>query len=220
MKYRSDNNAWDEISKAENSNQSGQIAKLIIPLQQIRFMSFFRNIQQFFINSEINKELAHSDREKKFNSFDKARSIGILYKVGEEKDQIEFSAFVLRLQNEKKEVKSMGLVKYKDIPHYCYPKLYYDYITTRNINLIRKPTGEKVTDFINKDFDILINFDTEDDISLKYIAGFSKAKCKVGIFNESHQAIYDLMINIEKGCPFNELAEHYLTYINMFSQSK
>jgi hypothetical protein len=181
-------------------------------------MSFFHNIQDWILASHLKKEMARSVRDKKFISFEKARSIGILYKVGEEKDQIEFSDFVNRLKNEKKEIKALGLLKYKDIPHYCYPKLSYDYITTRNINWMKKPTGEKVTDFIAKEFDILINFDTTLNPSLNYIAGMSHAKCKVGWFCESNKIIYDLMINTTADCPFNELAEHFLTYINMFSQ--
>jgi hypothetical protein len=181
-------------------------------------MSFFGNIQEYLLASDLKKELARSVRDKKFISFEKSRSIGILYKVGEEKDQIEFSAFVTRLKEEKKEIKALGLIKYKDIPHYCYPKLSYDYVTTRNINWMKKPTGEKVSDFIAKDFDILINFDTTLNPSLNYIAGLSHAKCKVGLFHESNKAIYDLMINTNPDCPFQELAEHFLTYINMFSQ--
>jgi len=181
-------------------------------------MSFFRNIQEYLLASELKKELARSARDKKFISFEKSRNIGIIYKVGEEKDQIEFSEFVSRLQNDKKEVKALGIIKYKDIPHYCYPKLSYDYVTRRNINWMRKPTGEKVTDFIQKEFDLLINFDTTHDIALNYIAGFSHAKCKVGLFHENNEAIYDLMIDTDINCPFKELAEHYLTYINMFSQ--
>jgi hypothetical protein len=181
-------------------------------------MSFFRNIQEYLLAADLKKELARSTRNKKFLSFENSRSIGLIYKVGEEKDQIEFSAFVNRLQNEKKEIKALGILKYKDIPHYCYPKLSYDYVTTRNINWMRKPTGEKVYDFIHKEFDILINFDTTMDLSLNYIAGLSNAHCKVGVFHENNEAIYDLMINTDINCPFKELAEHYLTYINMFSQ--
>lgn len=181
-------------------------------------MDIFRRIQRYLLDFEIKKELIRSDRDKKFSSFEKSRTIGIIYKVGEEKDQIEFSAFVSKIQLKKKEVKALGIIKYKDIPHYCYPKLSYDYVTTRNINLIKKPTGDKVTDFINKDFDILINFDTTDDPTLNYIAAFSKAKCKVGVFSETYKDIYDMMINIETDCSFNELSEHYLKYLNMFSQ--
>ncbi|MEI6854385.1 MAG: hypothetical protein WCL06_16170 [Bacteroidota bacterium] len=182
-------------------------------------MSFFQKIQEYLLTADLKKELLRSARDKKFISFDKSRSIGILYKVGEEKDQIEFSAFVTRLKEEKKEIKALGMIKYKDIPHYCYPKLSYDYVTTKNINWIRKPTGEKVSDFINKPFDILINFDTTADLSLNYIAGLSIAKCKVGIFHENNKAIYDLMIETDNNCSFKELSAHYLTYINMIAQN-
>ena len=181
-------------------------------------MSFFHNITDMLLASQLKKEMSRSVREKKFISLEKTRSIGLLYKVGEEKDQIEFSTFVSKLQADKKEVKALGLINYKDIPHYCYPKLAYDYLTKRNINLMKKPTGEKVTDFINASFDILINFDTTNDISLNYIAGLSKAKCKVGLFHEKNQAIYDMMIKTETDYSFKQLADHYLTYINMFSQ--
>ena len=181
-------------------------------------MSFFRHIQDLILASQLKKEMARTHRDKKFNSFVNSRSIGILYMVGEEKDQIEFTAFVTKLKEEKKEIKALGLLKYKDIPHYCYPKISYDYITTRNINWMKKPTGEKVHDFINKEFDILINFDTTRNASLNYIAGLSHAKCKVGLFHEINKPIYDLMIDVQAGCPFQELGQHYINYINMFSQ--
>ena len=181
-------------------------------------MSFFRHIQDLILASHLKKELARTHRDKKFTSFEKSRSIGILYIVGEEKDQIEFSNFVNELKTEIKEIKALGIIKYKDIPHYCYPKLSYDYVTTRNINWIKKPTGEKVHDFIHKEFDILINFDTTLNPSLNYIAAASHAKCKVGLFHENNKAIYDLMIDVHAGCSFRELGQHYINYINMFSQ--
>ena len=124
------------------------------------------------------------------------------------------------LQNEKKEIKALGIVGYKDIPHYCYPKLSYVYLTLTNLNWFRKPTGEKLADFVKKDFDILINFDTTSDLTLQYIAALSRAKCKVGVFNEKHKDIYDMMLNVDADYPFKELSEQYLTYINMFSQQK
>lgn len=180
-------------------------------------MGLVQKFQLYLLLSELKKELNHSNRIKKFNGLDSAKTIGIIYQVGEEKDQIEFTGFVGRLQSDKKEVKALGIVPYKNIPHYCYPKLAYDYITTKNLNWFKKPTGDKVKDFIDKEFDILINFDTTNNPTLTYIAGMSKAFCKAGMYKKNNEKIYDLMLENIESLNFIELSDYFMKYINMFS---
>ncbi len=177
----------------------------------------FESVRKYFWNAEIQKRLPKLAREKKMIHPANAKSIGILYNVGEEKDYLIVTDFVGRLQNEKKEVRILGWTNLKDPPHYCYPRLMFDYITKRNINWFYKPSGEKISDFINKDFDILLNIDTTGNPSLTYAAALSAARLKVGIYSESNQPYYDLMISLEETPDIPELIEQMMTNIAMFA---
>jgi len=180
----------------------------------------FESIRRYFWNAEIKKRLPRVARAKKIIHPSQARTIGIIYNVGEEKDYIQVTNFVGKLQGEKKEVRTLGWVNYKDTPHYCYPRLMFDYITKRNINWFYKPSGEKISDFINKDFDILFNIDITDNPSLTYATALSQAKLKVGIFSEKNKEYFDLMISMEKVPAIPELIDQMMANLAMFADKK
>lgn len=178
----------------------------------------FERIRNYFWNAEIQKRLPRLNRSKKITHPADAKSIGIIYNVGEEKDYITITGFVSQLQNDKKEVRTLGWINLKEPPHYCYPRLMFDYITKRNINWYKKPSGEKITDFINKEFDILLNIDTTDNLSLLYATALSRAKLKVGVYSEKKKDYLDLMISLDTTLGISELFEEMMANIAMFAQ--
>ncbi|MEI6765781.1 MAG: hypothetical protein WCM76_09080 [Bacteroidota bacterium] len=169
---------------------------------------------------QYNREAGRNTRNKLMTSLAEAKSIGILYNVEDEQLNQRFTAFVSRLQSERKEVRTLGFIKYKDTPHYCFPKLMSDYVTRRTTTWYGKPFGDKVRDFANKEFDILFNLDLQDNPTLLYITGISQAKLKVGKFNEAHTSFFDLMIAAEAGVSVESFCEQVITYMNMIKTSR
>lgn len=53
--------------------------------------------------------------------------------------------------------------------------------------------SQSLNDFVNKEYDVLINFYNEEKLALNYVAAASKAKFKVGYANIDHR-INDLVI--------------------------
>ncbi|MCK9613065.1 MAG: hypothetical protein PHR81_11035 [Bacteroidales bacterium] len=180
----------------------------------------FEKLRTYFLNNEIKNKLPKIVREKKLTHPDYAKTIGIIYTVGEENEYVAITNFVSRLQAGKKEVRTLGWVNYKNLPHYCYPRLMFDYVTKKNINWYQKPLGEKVVDFINKDFDILMNIDNSDNPSLAYAAALSAAKLKVGVFSETNRKFYDLMISLEEKPEPIVLAQQMLEQIAMLGSKQ
>ncbi|HNW89535.1 MAG TPA: hypothetical protein PKN48_07710 [Bacteroidales bacterium] len=178
------------------------------------------SIRKYFWNAEIKNKFPKLIRSKKIIHPSDAKSIGIIYNVGEEKDYLVITRFAGQLQNDKKEVRTLGWINLKDPPHYCYPRLMFDYITKRNINWFYKPSGEKINDFIEKDFDILLNTDTTNNPSLTYVTALSKAKLKVGLFSEKNKEFFDLMISIEKIPEIQVLIDQMMLNIAMFAEKK
>lgn len=146
-----------------------------------------------------------------------ARKVGILYTLENVPDYEKVSAFVSQLQQENKEVKALGFVKTKSLIQRFLPKLSYDFFSKRDLSWFYRPVHKKVRDFIDKEFDLLIDLSLSDSFPLKYISGLSKAVCRVGRFSEGNTSYYDLMIAAKPAVTFDEYLlqiRHYLTIIN------
>ena len=151
------------------------------------------------------------------SNLEEARTIGILYVLNDVPDYELIEGFVTRLQKEHKEVKALGYVRNKNLISRFLPKLSYDFISRRDITWFYKPLHTKVKDFIERDFDILIDLNLQDFFPLKYISGLSRAKGRVGSFSDENMEFYDLMLETRQGVTMNEYIEqihHYLTVIN------
>lgn len=177
----------------------------------------FTRIRILIGKYNLKKELPRIIRKRKMINLKDARKIGILYILDEVPDYDRVSEFVAKLQHDRKEVKALGFVKNKSLISRFLPKLSYDFFSKKDLNFFYKPFHNNIKDFIEKEFDILIDLSIKDSLPLKYISGLSVALCKVGRFSDEDLACFDLMIDVRKGTGISEYIEqvvHYLSIIN------
>ena len=95
------------------------------------------------------------------------------------------------------------------------PMLQFDFFFLKDLNWYYKPQNYIIKNFLEKDYDILINLCTSNCVPVKYLAGGSKAKFKVGKY-EQDLSIYDMMIDVKKDTLSALITEvkHYLNLIN------
>lgn len=162
------------------------------------------------------KEHQRSERRCKMTNLDDAKRIGILYSLDDVPDYDRVSEFVSKLQGDHKEVKALGFVKNKNLVQRFLPKLSYDFFSKRDLTWFYKPIHSQVKDFIEKEFDLLIDLSLQDQFPLKYISGLSRALCRVGKYSEENTDYYDLMIDLKPTTTSEEYlgqVQHYLTVI-------
>ena len=114
-------------------------------------------------------------------------------------------------------LKALGFVKNKNLVQRFLPKLSYDFFSKRDLTWFYKPIHAQVRDFIDKEFDLLIDLSMQDNFPLKYIAGLSNAMLRVGKYSEENTQYYDLMIDTSSTMTSDEYLgqiRHYLTIIN------
>lgn len=170
-------------------------------------------IGKYFLRAELSKHQRH----RKLTNLKNAKKIGILYTLDDVAEYETVSGFVSSLQQDHKEVKALGFVKNKLLVDRFLPKLSYDFFSKKDINWFFKPIHTKVRDFIEKDFDILIDLSMKDSLPLKFISGLSVAHCRIGRFSEENKACYDIMIDLQKPLSLHDYILqiiHYLTVIN------
>ena len=90
----------------------------------------------------------------------------------------------------------MGYIDEKRVPYYCLQQLSADYFSKKEVNWCGKPSFVQLQDFINKEFDILIDFSRNDLPPLRYVLSTTSAKLLIGA-NEYAQNLYDIFIKDE-----------------------
>ena len=178
-------------------------------------MQFVEDIKQKVGDFFFKRELKSNPRQREVNNLHTAQSIGILYDATEMEDMLKVSEFVNTLFQTKKDVKALGFVNLKELTHHHMPMLQFDFFFLKDLNWYYKPQNYIIKNFVEKDYDILINLCDSACIPIRYLAGKSQAKFKVGKYEEDID-LYDMMIDVKENTLSALIKEihHYLTVIN------
>lgn len=179
-----------------------------------------RKIKEKLLRKKITGEQKRNIRNKKLLPWDEIRTIGILYQVPEEADYVKFTDYVSRLHADRKEVMTLGMTPTKEVPHYCYPKLYFSYFSRKEVNWMGKTSGTALNDFIPREFDLLINLDQTGNQVFDCIAGLSRARLKTGVYKQEFSMVYDLMISTDKTLGNDELLDEVRRWIHSLCPAK
>lgn len=170
----------------------------------------------------LKREAARTSRERKVINLDKASTIGIIYFLPDEPTYRKISAYVKKLQDSGKSVKALGYVESKRLTGQFLPKLSYDFLYPSGLAWNYKPVSTAARDFMESDYDILIDLSIEDYLPLLHIIAISKAKFKAGMQSDRRSRYLDLMISLGKKDGLDELIkqiDHYLSIINKTNES-
>ncbi|MFH1005223.1 MAG: hypothetical protein V1781_07000 [Bacteroidota bacterium] len=180
-------------------------------------MNLIQNIKNILGNYYLKHKMKSLHRNKAFINLEQAKTIGIVFDATEEENLELVKKYIAYLREMKKKVKAIGYFDQKQIPSFVYSKLEYDFFCSSELNWYNVPSVVYVENFLNDEFDILIDLNLDDCFPLRYISSLSKAKFKVGGKSEQNSSIFDLMIEIDlsKGIKyFLRTIDTYLFIIN------
>jgi len=162
----------------------------------------------------LSKKIAGSVKRNSSSSLqvnNPIKTVGILVK---ENSKFDFEG-LKRLQ---KQIpigsKNFSVLTYK-IQNETYNEFRGAFFYEKHVSLTGKIKSKEVSDFLNQEFDMLIDYTAADTIFAKFLTAMSKAKFKVGYFTEDEN-LYDLMINvpIDNTKEFNNELIKYLKILN------
>ncbi len=160
-------------------------------------MKLVDNLRAKAGNYFLEKEIVQQHRAAKVCNLSDARDIGIIFQASSPFVFDIIKEFAKTLQGNKTEVSALGFANNdRFIDHYLFRKG-FDFFTQKDLNWFYKPNGEQVEYFLSKPFDILISLNLENGLPQQFIVTRSKAKFKIGVYNESFQ-MFDLMLDISK----------------------
>jgi hypothetical protein len=185
-------------------------------LQKIRYKAGY-----YFLHKGISSLV----RNKKLVNINSAGSVGILFELTDELVYYSIQKYFQKLQEKKIKVKALGYASNKLVTNQFLPVLSFDFFDSRQLNWFYIPKATCVQDFIETDFDICINIASENVFPLKFIAGMSRSRLKVGAYEKEMPgqkykelaAIYDIMLLSGENhdqIAFLEQIHEYLTILN------
>lgn len=173
-------------------------------------MSFLRNIQLRLHYYRLNSKMKRSAVERYSMSFDKAKSIGILYDATQPDNEAIVKKYRKNLQQSGKKVEMLAYVHEPqdatDESHQVH------YLHRKQLTWSLEPKGSIVEQFINTPFDILLGLHIESSQPLEYIAALSKAHLRVGQYRDSREYCYDLIIDT----PQNDNLQNFIGQVDYY----
>jgi len=176
------------------------------------FRTLKENIGYYFLEKKIGK----IKRNPVFLNLKDAKSIAIVANMDTVEKYKIISKFVDSLKQEGKTVFVLALVKNEEFQKFFAKGTSILFFSKKNTTWYGKPRNIKYKEFIDNQFDILIDVSMTQIITMQYIVGLSKAKFKVGKFYEK-RSYADFMITLkpeDKLSFFIDQIKHYLTTIN------
>jgi hypothetical protein len=178
--------------------------------------SLIENIKRSVANYVLKKKLSHLTRDKKLVNLHSARTIGIIYNVNSQTTFQIVKTLVKELTSRQRQVVALGFVNRKSIPNYCIAANSGYHFNLKDLNWFGAPNNDYIREFINKEFDILIDLSLDDLFVFKYISGLSRSKFKVGLHSDAHLDCFDLMIKMDQTASLESFIEQIIHYLVIF----
>lgn len=162
---------------------------------------------------KLKQEIKKISRKNKSVSLKAAQYIGILVTVENQTQLTEVENVAIELQKANKKVRLLAFTSNINLKT-LFPSS-IELITKEDINWDFVPKREKIINFVNNEFDILINLCTEICFPLVYITALSKSLFKVGAYHKKNSAFYDFMLATQQQSisGFNTELKYYLDKI-------
>jgi len=158
-----------------------------------------------------------SDRPRRtITNLKDAQTVGIIYDSSDPDHDITVTKFAEMLRNKGKKVDIIAYINDKKVDH----KGDIEVFNPKAVNWYGIPLDERVSAFCNKPFDLLISAVLGESKPLEYIAYLSKAKYRVGPFDEQKTYCYDLMIQMGTQTTLDYLLEQMVSFLDKINYDK
>jgi hypothetical protein len=176
----------------------------------------FSSLKSKIGHSKLRKKLKEVKRDKMVYNLVTARRVGLLIYVSSDTVFNQALEFVNYLNQQNLDVCILAYYPGKETPQQYLLRKNVNIFNKKELNWYNKPVVPFIDEFVNMEFDMLIDLSTQEIFPLKWVASLSIAKFKVGNLSY-YGSPNDLIINIKADDNIQNLIyqmKHYLYLIN------
>jgi hypothetical protein len=187
---------------------------ILLSLRKVFSLGYINDIQIKLARFLLKREKS-PEREVLAINIKNAKRLGIVYDASSQEAIVLVKRYVKFLREYKIKVLALGYVDEKELPLDVNPSLEFDYITKKDLNLRLSPKSTAVSNFVEEQFDILIDMSADDNVVLQHLVTQSRAKFKVGAQRLSYSSLFDLTIVLKPEEGIRQLMKNIDRYLHV-----
>ncbi|MEM6268504.1 MAG: hypothetical protein AAF998_03660 [Bacteroidota bacterium] len=155
-----------------------------------------------------------------FVDLDKAASVGFIINMGlfSPEDLVDFTKYITRLEHAGKVVLVVELnFKRKGSPMFK-DSVRSIFINPEQINWLGLPSVRRLQELNKARLDLLVNLDTSESMTSRYICGLSNARTRVGLHELGYEKFYELLLDMPRTTSMQELLGAFETFTKMLEK--
>lgn len=165
----------------------------------------------------LNKSIKKLKRNASFQNYSTAKKVGVIFNATQQNTYELARKYIKSLSDKGMQVNALGFVNSKEVLDFYQKSSHFDFFSKQNLNWYSKPNNPNTQDFINGEFDILIDLSIVEDFPIQYIVGLSKAKFKVGCVKKNEN-FYDFMLQLNEKKELSYFIEQLEYYLGMIKK--
>ncbi len=154
----------------------------------------FNKLYNYLFNKRAELYLQTLIRERRFITYDKARTVLILFESDYSEKNSPIRKIISSLQQDGKKVSAWGYIDKKIVNTAIFPD--FRILNNQQTDFFRKPQVSFLNELENNEYDLLLDLTLKPLIPMQYIAVYTKAIFKIGI-HKSYLNIYDFVLDVE-----------------------
>lgn len=153
-----------------------------------------KKINRILFRMRAQKYLKETPRDRRFVSYQKAKSVLILFESDYMEKNPNIRRMIGQLQQDGKKVSAWGYVDKKEVITSILPD--FRILHHKQTDRFQKPLISYVNELESLEFDLLIDLSVNPIVPLEYIAMYANASCKTGI-RKTDLPIFDFVIDVK-----------------------
>jgi hypothetical protein len=159
-------------------------------------MKLIEDIKNYTGRWQLERELKQKKVKRKRIPFNQVNHIGIVYDAENKENEVLVTQYANELRAEGKKVFMMGYVNQQQLPPTKKFMLNSEFFWKEKLNGINLPIKGNIGQFLQLEFDLLLNLYFEPVLPMQAMAAYSQAKYRVASNIEGGLDYYDAMIDI------------------------
>ncbi len=176
-------------------------------------MAIINNLKDYLAKKQIKKVLKVQDRNTYYPDFKSVETVLVLFKSDDDEKNPFIRKVISDLKSGGKKVCVWGLLDKVEPETPLLPE--YRLFGESELSFSKVPNKELTDEFLNSEYDIVIQLLNEENYALDYLLAQSRSQFKVSA-HKTYKGIADLMIGVDVEADVEFLYEqimHYLTSI-------
>lgn len=155
-----------------------------------------------------------------FVDLDRAQVVGFLVNIEHMSadDLVYFTRYITHLEDKGKKVVVLEISHRRKSEPMFRDSNHSIFINPEQMNWLRFPSIKRLQELNAAHLDILVNLDTSEKMTSRFVCGLSNARTRVGLHEQGNESYYELMLQLPMESKIHKILETFEHYSKMLEK--